>query len=375
MRPRALAVVSLLLLSALASPGLAQDGAPTGKGAPQDPRLDRARPSPRAAGAGDAHGAPPVADPVQPGAIDAPPPLTVIPLRLDFGFMRPNTNARGSITLRNGGKEPVTLLSVTPSCKCTTITNAAGVTIEPGKDFVIETELSGAPMQGVRRSQLKIIAKGYQRPIQVAIQGEVALPVRAVPAYINLVGDRARSGETVIESTDGVPFRVVAINGKPVAAPTEPLARHTLPWAFPESEPLPDFWIVETDHPDCALVDVRVRNSNPMKRPVLRMREYRINAGRIDPVDGVTIEVQSKDTQVAFDSVSLKGGDACPVTAELVDSHAEEGGMLARIRLKPREGAAGFFADTLIVGSAGKQQELELFGSVRPKPAAAPPSE
>ena len=344
------------------------------KGQGEDPRLERTRartPRPNAREAADAPAGREPADPVQEGAIDAPPPITVTPQRLDFGFMLPNTNARGTVTLTNGGTASVTLLSVTPSCKCTTITDAAGVTIEPGKSFVIETELSGAPMQGIRRSQLKIIAKGYARPINVAVQGEVALPVRAVPAYINLVGERARAGETIIESTDGTPFRVLSVNGKPATlvpqeAPGDMHPRHKLAWSFPEGEAI--------DHPSCALVDVRIRNANPIKRPVLRMREYRINAGRIDPVEGVRIEVQSKDATTPFDVVSVKGGVACPVTAELIESHAEDEGMVAVIQLKPLPDARGFFADTLIVGSGGKLQELDLFGTIRPKPegAAAP---
>ena len=352
------------------------------KGQGEDPRLERTRartPRPNAREAADAPAGREPADPVQEGAIDAPPPITVTPQRLDFGFMLPNTNARGTVTLTNGGTASVTLLSVTPSCKCTTITDAAGVTIEPGKSFVIETELSGAPMQGIRRSQLKIIAKGYARPINVAVQGEVALPVRAVPAYINLVGERARAGETIIESTDGTPFRVLSVNGKPATlvpqeAPGDVHARHKLAWSFPEGEAIGDFWIVETDHPSCALVDVRIRNANPIKRPVLRMREYRINAGRIDPVEGVRIEVQSKDATAPFDVVSVKGGVACPVTAELIESHQEDEGVVAVIQLKPLPDARGFFADTLIVGSGGKLQELDLFGTIRPKPegAAAP---
>ena len=365
-------------------PATAPSGSPAApatkqKGQGEDPRLERTRartPRPNARETADAPAARELADPVQEGAIDTPPPITATPQRLDFGFMLPNTNARGTVTLTNGSTAPVTLLSVTPSCKCTTITDAAGVTIEPGKSFVIETELSGAPMQGIRRSQLKIIAKGYARPINVAVQGEVALPVRAVPAYINLVGERARTGETIIESTDGMPFRVLSVNGKtatvvPQEAPGDVHARHKLAWSFPEGEAVGDFWIIETDHPSCALVDVRIRNANPIKRPVLRMREYRINAGRIDPVDGVRIEVQSKDATAPFDVVSVKGGVACPVTAELVESHQEDEGMVAVIQLKPLPDARGFFADTLIVGSGGKLQELDLFGTIRPKPEGA----
>ena len=131
------------------APAAAPAATPKGQG--EDPRLERTRARTPRPGSRDAADAPaaarPSADPVQEGAIDAPPPITVTPQRLDFGFMLPNTNARGPLTLLNTGAEPVTLLSVTASCKCTTITDAAGVTIEPGKSFVIETELSGAPMQ------------------------------------------------------------------------------------------------------------------------------------------------------------------------------------------------------------------------------------
>ncbi len=289
--------------------------------------------------------------------------------------MPPNTNARGTITLTNTSAEPVTLLAVTASCKCTTTTAAAGVVIEPGKSFDIQTELSGAPMQGARRSQIKIVAQGFQLPLQVPVEGEVSLPVRAVPAYINLVGERSRSGQTVLESTDGAPFRVLGVNGQapPMAEGDDantPQVRHTLAWSFAPDAVVPDFWLVETDHPKCALVDVRVRNANSIPRPVIKMREYRINAGRIDPKDGVVIEVATRESVTPFTAATMAGGEACAITAELVESRVEDGYTVASVKLIPRAGASGFVADRLRVTSGAKTQDVELFGTVRPATAA-----
>jgi hypothetical protein len=42
------------------------------------------------------------------------------------------------------------------------------------------------------------------------------------------------------------------------------------------------------------------------------------------------------------------------------------------IQLKPLPDARGFFADKLVVGSGGKLQELDLFGTIRSKPEGAP---
>jgi len=135
--------------------------APKQKGQGEDPRLERTRartPRPNAREAADAPVAREPADPVQEGAIDAPPPITVTPQRLDFGFMLPNTNARGTVTLTNAGTAPVTLLSVTPSCKCTTITNAAGVTVS-----TIEHLMAALVMSGVDNAVVEI--DGPEMPI------------------------------------------------------------------------------------------------------------------------------------------------------------------------------------------------------------------
>ena len=62
--------------------------------------------------------------------VDAPPiaPIRVVPGILDWGLIAPYQEAKASVRLENVSDQPMKILTVQPSCKCTTMLSH-GVTV------------------------------------------------------------------------------------------------------------------------------------------------------------------------------------------------------------------------------------------------------
>jgi hypothetical protein len=305
------------------------------------------------------------------------------PLNLDLGFMRPNQNAVGTVTLRNTGSEPVRVLAVTPSCKCTTTTDIVGKEIPAGGTATFDTTLEGAPVPGVRTSTIRVLVEGSSTPIEIKVKGEVSQAVRAIPAYLNCVGGKNLSGRLVVESIDKRPFRIISAHGsEPViggwTAADEPRSTYLLSYDLGDgTRDLPSFWIVETDHPDSPLVDLKVRHESVSAKLSSRLSDYRANAGRIDPGTNGTVTFTSLDPQEPILSAESLSPDA---TLEVERVDAVEGGTRATIIVKPRAEHSGLLIIPAKLSMPTKSQEVLIFGTVRPAqsggaaPASVPPA-
>ena len=301
------------------------------------------------------------------------------PTNLDLGFMRPNRNAVGTVTLRNTGTEPVRILAVTPSCKCTTTTDIVGKEIPAGGTATFDTTLEGAPVPGVRTSTIRVLVEGSSAPIEIKVKGEVSQAVRAIPAYLNCVGSKNLSGRLVVESIDKRPFRIISAHGAEPAiggwnpAIDEPRSTYLLSYDLGDgTRELPSFWIIETDHPESPLVDLKVRHESVSAKLSSRLSDYRASAGRIDPGSNGAVAFTSLDPQEPILSAESLSPDA---TLEVERVDAVEGGTRATIIVKPRAGHQGLLIIPAKLSMATKAQEVLIFGTVRPAPAApAPPA-
>jgi hypothetical protein len=300
--------------------------------------------------------------------------VVATPTNLDLGFMRPNETAVGTVTLRNTGTEPVRVLAVTPSCKCTTTTDIVGKEIPAGGTATFDTTLEGAPVPGVRTSTIRVVVEGATAPIEIKVKGEVSQAVRAIPAYLNCVGSKNLSGRLVVESIDKRPFRILSAHGSaPVIggwdpASDEPRSTYLLSYDLGDGmQDLPSFWIVETDHPDSPLVDLKVRHESVSAKLAARLADYRANAGRISPGMAGTASFTSMDPQEPILSATSLSPDAT-IDVERVD--AVEGGTRATITVKPRVGHEGLLIVPATLSMPTKTQEVLIFATVRPAPAA-----
>ena len=303
-------------------------------------------------------------------------PSTVVasPTNLDLGFMRPNQNAVGTVTLRNTGTEPVRVVAVTPSCKCTTTTDIVGTEIPAGGTATFDATLEGAPVPGVRTSTIRVLVEGSPAPIEIKVKGEVSQAVRAIPAYLNCVGSKNLSGRVVVESIDKQPFRILSAHGSEPAiggwtAADEPRSTYLLSYDLGDgTRDLPSFWIIETDHPDSPLVDLKVRHESVAAKLSSRLADYRASAGRIAPGAKGSVTFTSLDPQEPILSAESLSPDA---TLEVERVDAVEGGTRATITVKPRDGYEGVLIVPATLSMATKSQEVLIFGTVRPAPVAA----
>ncbi len=235
------------------------------------------------------------------------PPLEVVPPMLDFGFIAPNEDAKGSVQLYNRGSEPMLILAAEPSCKCTTLSDLGGTIIEPGGMVEMEAMLEGAPNTGPKTASIKVLVDGYAVVKTIDLKAEIALPIRAVPPHINAVRGQNRQGRIVVQSNDGRPFSICSLHGQEPRFlgfdPTtdNPAAQYVLLYDLDRiAEPFPRYLVIETDQDDVPVVDVYLRHEStlPKINQNLRMKGgYRFPLGRIVKGGSVTIEVP-------FDSLS-----------------------------------------------------------------------
>lgn len=315
--------------------------------------------------------APPAARPTGDRATPAKPPLKANPVSMDFGFLAPNTPGVGTVELRNTSDSPLTIELVQPSCKCTTINDLAGRVIAPGEAVGLEIKLDGAPAMGVRRSSVKIIVAGFARPLDISIKGEVSMPVRTVPAYINAVDNKNLTGRFVVESIDRKPFRILSTRGAPVTfdAPvgvdSEPKSTYIVSYDLTELVgAMPGFVYFETDSPGAAVVDIRVRNERTVKPVSIRMQDMRCNIGLVQ----VGIASEAKFTVIdplqSVESVATTSKDA---SVELVRTEKGEGrNTIVIVKVTPMAGVKGLLVVPITLHSKGASQEVEVIASVKP---------
>ncbi len=402
MRPLALAVHTLVAASlAAAHAGCDRPAGPAGAAAPPAAAPAMAPPSTPAAAPAQAPASPaapaapsaPVAAQQAPSmpvaqaaaAKDELPPIRLTPGVLDLGFMAPRAGGKGTVTLTNTGPAPLTIAAVTPSCKCTTTSALAGKVIAPGASETFEAVLEGASMPQTHRAVIKIAVDGYAKVLELQLRGETSMPVRCVPSILNAVEGKPRSGRFVVESVDGKPFRICSIGGRQPdfigwaegdAPKSQYLVRYDLD-SWPDGHPA--YLAIETDRADCPVLDVWVRTEGTIPRSVFRMKDYRINAGRIDV--GGTAEVNVEMDDPAEDILAAEA-TAPDAQVEVLGQETKDGIRTVRLRIVPRGPRTGLIYTPVRLYGREREQMLTLFATVRAPgatgcagcdPAPAPP--
>lgn len=333
---------------------------------------------PAAAPASPPPGAPPTAPVVVPDA--GRPPIRLEPVRVDFGFLPPKTVGNAEFTLTNTSHEPLTILEVSPSCRCTTVGDHVGKIIEPGESYLLEVKLDAAIIPQSRSAVVRVLFDGYQRTIDLSVRAEVANPIRTVPGYINAPDGTRPSGRLVVESIDERPFLICSVHGLPVryvdfdATTDEPRTRYVIEYDLEELPPgrMPGWLIIETDHPIFPVVDVRIRGDMSDFRVGIRgLRDVRVPMGLIAP-DGAgetTVEFGKLRVLIEFTEVESLTDDA---TAELLGQEGDTERLLVRIRLRPKEGHRGLLYAPVRLKTAQASQEVVLFATVGDGPCISP---
>lgn len=351
---------SAVLMLVMANYAIAQAASPSPSDPPPAPPVS---PSARAV---------PARRPAPPArAIADAPPLVSVPASIDFGFLPPNTPGEGIVLLRNTSDKPLTINLVQPSCKCTTISDLVGKQIPPGGTVELQIKLDGAPAMGVRRSSVKVMVDGFGRALDVAVKGEVSLPVRIVPPYINAIEQKNMTGRVILESTNKKPFRILSSLGGPISiqgfddTKDEPRSSYVVGYDLTAlSKDLPSYVYFETDAPEAGVVDVRVRHENAPKKPLISVMDVRCNVGFI--ASGTSKEALFTLTNpgTVLESVTTTSVDATVALART--EPAKSGGINAFITVKPRDGFTGILLLPITFKTATLSADFQVIASVRP---------
>ena len=314
-------------------------------------------------------------------ARDAQPPVRLEPAVLDFGFVAPNSESTGTVRLVNTSSEPLRIVAVSPSCRCTAINDLEGTVIAPGAAAELQATLESAAAPGPRGAQVRILFENYNQVVTVPLKSEVALGVRVSPSFINAVEPRNAQGRLVVQSIDERPFRICASHGFEPRfigfdpATDEPQNRYLLEYDIEDlrrGDNYPRYWVIETDREDAPLVDVLLRHELSMPQFNVRLKDYRLSAGVIPPGGSGVFEIRVDDRG---DPIAGAMTRSVFGQLELLDQVVEEGERIVRVRLTPRAGYEGLlYLPFTLVTRNGVQQDLDVFASVRSGAGACPPA-
>ena len=293
---------------------------------------------------------------------------------MDFGTVPPGVIPNAVVKLKNTSDKPLTILAVQPSCKCTTVDDLVGQEIPPGGFVELKASMKKDSSPGQKKADIKVLVDGYSRVIPVQLRMEVSLPVRVVPGYVNAVKGQPTSGRLVVESLDKQPFTICSVGGKPPnligfdAAKDPPRNQYVLSYDIARDfggEPVPLFWVLETDRADCPLVDIRMRLETTMPKPTFKMQDYRITFGRVEQgkTADFTVQVAEQPEDEPILSASLDGDRG---RVEIVN--VEKDGMMTNITLRftPSDATDGLVWAPLKIHSNRRTQEAFLWGQVVP---------
>ena len=323
------------------------------------------------------------------GPVQTIPPRSVAveaePAEMDLGVLPPGATARGTVRLWNVGNEELTITRSVTSCGCTSSEDLAGRMIRSGGYIDFSTTMTMKSGLGEKKEKITIYFEpDGQRAAVVYFTAVVSLPIKLDPPHLaasDRVNDQwvqTRQGEITLTALDGRPFSVLRTHGLPPdfvgfdPAVDAPRAQYTIRWDLDRFEGvIPWFWVIETDRPDCPIIDARVRHSStqlarPPGRPWVP-KDQRLLVGIVrkgEPFEvNTTIEYAKNYPPDAGSAVVAS--ESTLFDAELLEAQVEENHLSYRVRLTATDTAPpGLLYGTLVIGANGYTAPLYVVGRV-----------
>lgn len=311
--------------------------------------------------------APPPAQQNGPKAI--PGPISAEPAIADFGIVEPGTVVSKTIKLINPLDRPVLIRLARPSCTCTTV-DMTGKTIPAKGSIEMPMSMKTSLSVGRKTAQVNMVFEGLEQLLEIKLVAETSYAVRANPAYIDALAPERMKGFFELLSNDGTPFMVKTVDGRPAesadGSPMKPATRQVVRYDLTKpglQNSVPPFLIVETDHPKCPALDLRVRHDTTKISPVLNFAEFRTNVGVIQNGTPTEFEIELKHAgALRVDRVASRRTE---IAAALVEQKSDGDALLVKVRLMPVGMPAGPFLFTCTFGSGAKTSDLWIYGVAR----------
>jgi hypothetical protein len=306
---------------------------------------------------------------------DEAPPITLDPPVLDFGIVPPSETKTGVVKIINTGTRELEILTVQPSCKCTTLEDLSGKKIPVGGFVELKAEMKAQSSPGGKKADVKVLIDGYTQVVNIVLRNEVSLPVRVSPAYLNVVQGQPQTGRLVVESIDKKPFKICSVGGKPPnlvgfdPAKDEPRNQYLVDWDFRRDFPsgvAQRYWLIETDRADCPLIDVFVRHESTFPKVAFRFTDYRHAFGRIEQGASHDFVVEATDL-ASGERIVTAATASSSAKVEFLGTETEGNTTKIKLRVTPNPGVQGVLYVPFTIYSNQKQQELTVWGQVVPK--------
>ena len=305
-------------------------------------------------------------DPSSPQIAAASLPATIIvdPPLIKLGFIEPRSTITRNFRLINSSTKPVTIQSATPTCTCTTI-EAQGKIIPPGQSLELPLTMKVAASTGIKSAAVTFTFAGGIAPVTIEMSGEIAYAVRgtttdvtngAMVPYINAFQDPSApagtppaplSGTVTISSIDRSLFRINSVMGQPAVFvnfnPQQDAPRNNYLVSYDFSkipcERMPPYLIIETDHPQAPVIDMRIRHACTKISPQLPFAEYRSNLGIVTTGKEQPFEFELKHSQ-GWKVISTTSKDP-QFTVKLVGQRADADNAMISLMISVNPSAHG----------------------------------
>ena len=320
-------------------------------------------------------------------------PVRLSSRSLDFGLQPVKQQAYGTLDLTNEGESPLDLMAISPTCGCLSTDFAGRTQLAPGESMTLTVYHEIRDMPSSTKEALRFVFLGH-KILTVPVSVEFTRPIKSDPTFLD--ADAQDSGSFTLRSLDDQPFRVLSLLGGDLKAAegfdlSKPSSVHRIEWNLTaydkelcralSGEPFPKWIVVETDHPDAPLIDIRVRQypctmlDLPMKEPrSWYLNTHRVVLGQLAP---------GESTEVAVPVEYLKGAtvpDPLELdVSKLTDLEVSIASYPGRNRVgsttinlsitKKINAAPGLSMELLQVRGLDSDldQEIQLFHSYRPE--------
>ncbi len=360
------------------------------------------RPSKKASSAATNSAIVPSAPPIQPAA----PVASAIPdedkpqadahfepASLRLGYVLPESVITREFTLVNDSQESLMVKEIKRGCSCTEVTFQAGE-LAPGESRKGLATFTAGMTPTTKNNKIKIMFENHQ-PMTLPMNAMVSRAVDVQPPNFRMHsksyydGPVSRTKSRVqLSATDSQPFRILSSGGRPPISvsgagdPTIPSTAHSVMIDIgdydketlldPQGKKMPPFWIIETDHPDAPVVEVRVlhKENSPHQREKDRewvFVENRVVVDAVDPGQAVQFElpiiwnaIEGQRTQQIISAES----NSPEFEASLVGMKKDGRKSKAVIEIRPVDGVVGPYQGRIELISHEHRAPLPVIGHV-----------
>jgi hypothetical protein len=311
------------------------------------------------------------------GTVEIRPGMTTVyadPGDVDFGVTRPGTKLRAEFRLINPTNAPIKILAAAPTCQCTTV-KVSNQTIPPRGAIGIPATLQVPNTTGLKQAAINTVLEPNVAGPRLTLTAVAAYAVRTDPLYVDALAPERMTGQVVVESTDGRPFRVLSVNGRPplLKSPDTAAVRHVVGYDLTGETPetMPKWLLFETDHPEAPMLEMRVRHQwsmlphqFPDHKVAIQFDGYIANLGAIPADSPAPFSLQLK--HFAGQRVLGLRSDAPEFQVALTEQiPGDDDRVRITATITPAEGLSGPFIVPITFDATTGSEKMYAIGVVR----------